>query len=264
MIEIAKNAAFAAAQVLLDNFGKISRSDIREKSKNDFLTFVDEKSEHTIMDILHGAFPNHDILAEETGGKKQESAYKWIIDPLDGTKNYIRGIPIFGISIALMHNNEIILGVVLDPIHNELFTAEKDKGAFLNGTVIRVSSNDRLETCLLATGFPFKNKQFLQAYSSSFKDIFNSSSGVRRMGAACIDLAHLACGRFDGFWELGLSPWDVAAGTLIIKEAGGSVSDFWGKADYLYKKYYVASNGLIHNRILKILHHHFPRYVKIE
>jgi len=264
MMEVAKKAAFAAAEVLLENFGKITRSDIREKSKNDFLTFVDEKSENTIMDIIHGAFPYHDILAEETGGKRQESAYKWIIDPLDGTKNYISGIPIFGISIALMYNSKIILGVVLDPVHDELFTAEKDQGAFLNGTAVTVSSKDHLKTCLLATGFPFKNKNFLQAYSDSFKDIFNATSGVRRMGAACIDLAYLAAGRFDGFWELGLSPWDVAAGSLIIKEAGGVVSDFWGAADYLYKKYYVASNGLIHDQILKILHHHFPRFVKIE
>jgi myo-inositol-1(or 4)-monophosphatase len=188
MIEIAKKAAFEAARVLLQNFGKISDSDIREKSKNDFLTYVDEKSETTIIDVIHSDFPDHNILAEESGVIKQESYYQWIIDPLDGTKNYISGIPVFGISIAIQLKGKTILGVVLDPIRNELFSAEKGKGAYLNGKTIAVSNENELQSCLLATGFPFKNKNILKQYLKSFADIFESSSGVRRMGAACIDL----------------------------------------------------------------------------
>lgn len=264
MLDTAIEAAKSAAEILLKNFGKISAIDIREKKKNDFLTFVDEQAEQRIITIIHDSFPDHAILAEESGAKQKNSDYLWIIDPLDGTKNYIANIPVFGISIALKYKNDLILGVVFDPLGNELYCAEKNKGAYLNGKSIKVSANKHLENCLLATGFPFKYKNFLRNYMASFEDVFRSTSGVRRMGAACIDLAYLAAGRFDGFWEIGLNPWDVAAGLLIIQEAGGKISDFWGEQDHVFSGYFVASNGVIHKQLINLLQKNFKDYIKIE
>ena len=264
MLETAIKAAKSAAVILLENFGKISARDIREKNKNDFLTYVDEQAEQKIISVIKEKYPQHDILAEESGAQNQSSDFQWIIDPLDGTKNYISGIPIFGISIALKYKQDIILGVILDPLREELFWAEKTKGAYLNGNVIKVSGKRHLETCLLATGFPFKYKKFLHRYLTSFEQIFKNASGIRRMGAASIDLAYLAKGRFDGFWEIGLNPWDVAAGSLIVQEAGGTISDFWGTNNYLFSGYFLASNGLIHNQLLKLLQKQYSNYVKID
>jgi myo-inositol-1(or 4)-monophosphatase len=257
MIDIAREAAKSASKIIMDNFGKISLNDIKEKKRNDFLTFVDEQSENKIIKILLNAFPDHSILAEESGWKKHNSDYEWIIDPLDGTKNYISGIPVFSISIALRHKNKIQLGVVLDPIRNELFQAQRGEGAYLNGNKIQVSKRRNLEECLLATGFPFKQKQSLTSYVKCFQDIFQQSSGMRRMGSAAIDLAYVAAGRFDGFWELGLSPWDVAAGSIIIEEAGGKISDFWGEYSSLDSGYIAATNGHIHPALIKIIQQHF-------
>ncbi len=259
MINIAINAAKSASKILIENFGKIGSDDVKKKSRNDFLTFVDERAENTIIEILQDAFPDHSILAEESGLQKQNSDYEWIIDPLDGTKNYISGIPIFAISIALRHHDQIQLAVVLDPVRNELFHAQRDKGAYLNGNRIQVSNRQNLEECLLATGFPFKQKEFLPLYVKCFQNIFQHSSGMRRMGVAAIDLAYVAAGRFDGFWELGLSPWDMAAGSLIIEEAGGKVSDFWGENLHLTSGYITATNGHIHHLMLQIIQRHFIR-----
>ena len=260
MIETAINAAKSASKILVDNFGKLSTEDIKEKKKNDFLTFVDEQSEKTIINILLNAFPDHSIHAEESGRKKHKSDFEWIIDPLDGTKNYISDIPIFSISIALRYKNQIQLGVVLDPIRNELFHAEKNKGAYLNGNKILVSGRHDLDECLLATGFPFKSRQSLPLYLKCFQEIFLSSSGMRRMGSAALDLAYVASGRFDGFWELGLSPWDMAAGSIIIEEAGGKVSDFWGEDSHLDNGYIAATNGNIHPALIQIIQQHFLRH----
>jgi len=259
MINIAIKAARSASKILTENFGKINSDDIREKKRNDFLTFVDEQAEHTIIEILRASFPDHSILAEESGWKKQNSEYEWFIDPLDGTKNYISGIPIFSISIALRHQDQMLLGVILDPLRNELFHAEKGGGAFLNGKKIQISRRQNLEECLLATGFPFKQKEFLPRYLNCFQEIFQLSSGMRRMGSAAIDLAYVAAGRFDGFWELGLSPWDMAAGSLLIEEAGGNTTDFWGNNSYLTNGYVTATNGHIHQAMLQIIKRHFYR-----
>jgi myo-inositol-1(or 4)-monophosphatase len=264
MLKLAIKAATTAAGILKENFGKISSNDIREKSLNDFLTFVDEKTEDKIIEIIQKEYPAHSVLAEESGRSDQKSDYEWIIDPLDGTKNFITGIPIFAISIALRYKMNIQMGVIYDPIKDELFFAERNKGAFLNKNRIQVSENDQLENCLLATGFPFKNKKFLPVYMDCFQELFLHCSGMRRMGAAAIDLAYLAAGRFDGFWEIGLSPWDVAAGALIIEEAGGRISDFWGQVSFLKNAYTAASNGKIHDRFLKILQKHFREYTKIQ
>ncbi len=259
MINIAINAAKSASKILIENFGKIGSEDVKKKSRNDFLTFVDERAENTIIEILRDAFPDHSILAEESGWQKQNSDYEWIIDPLDGTKNYISGIPIFAVSIALRHHDQLQLGVVLDPVRNELFHAQRDEGAYLNGNRIQVSNRQNLEECLLATGFPFKQKEFLTLYVKCFQNIFHLSSGMRRMGVAAIDLAYVAAGRFDGFWELGLSPWDMAAGSLIIEEAGGKVSDFWDENSHLTSGYITATNGHIHQDMLQIIQRHFIR-----
>jgi len=257
MIDIAIEAAKSASKILTDNFGKISLEDIKEKKQNDFLTFVDEESEDTIIKSILNAFPDHSILAEESGWQKHNSDYEWIIDPLDGTKNYISGIPFFSISIALRHKDQIELGVVLDPVRNELFHAQRGGGAFLNGKKILVSNRENLEDCLLATGFPFKQKQSLPSYVNCFKDIFQQCSGMRRMGSAAIDLAYVAAGRFEGFWELGLSPWDMAAGSIIIVEAGGKITDFWGNNSHLSNGYITATNGHIHQVLNQIIQTYF-------
>jgi len=259
MINTPIKAAKSASKILIENFGKIKSEDIKEKERNDFLTFVDTSAEKIIIDILLKNYPDHSILAEETGWQKQSSEYQWIIDPLDGTKNYISGIPNFSISIALRKSDQIILGVILDPIRDELFTVEKNKGVFLNNRKIQVSNETQMQKCLIGTGFPFKLKEHLSTYLKSFHDIFEKSSGVRRMGSAAIDLAYVASGRFDGFWELGLSPWDMAAGSLMIEEAGGQISDFWGGDSYLESGYIVASNGHIHQKMVQITAKHFPK-----
>jgi len=257
MIQIAKKAAYAAGEILREHFRKIPDTAIREKTKNDFLSFVDEEAEKKIISIIHKAFPGHSILAEESGNSGASDEFLWIIDPLDGTKNYLSGIPVFAVSIALQHKDDLILGVIYDPMRDELFSAQKGRGAFLNGKKIEVSKKKTLGQSLLATGFPFKAKHFLTVYLSTFRNIFERSIGMRRMGAAAVDMAYLAAGRFDGFWELGLSPWDVAAGTVLIREAGGQVSDFWGGNRFLWDHYLLASNGLIHAELSAVIRKHF-------
>ena len=259
MINTAIKAANSASKILIENFGKITSEDIVEKKRNDFLTFVDEKAEETIIKILRTAFPDHSILAEESGFNKQESDFEWIIDPLDGTKNYISGIPVFSIAIALRHKDQMQIGVILDPVRNEIFSAERGKGAFLNGNKIQVSDRKSLENCLLATGFPFKQKEVLPQYINAFEEIFNQSSGMRRMGSAAIDLAYVAAGRVEGFWEFGLSPWDMAAGSLIVEEAGGMVTDFRGNDSYLTNGCFTATNGHIHQDLIHIIQKHFSQ-----
>jgi myo-inositol-1(or 4)-monophosphatase len=263
-LKIAKQAALAAKPVLIDNFGKIKKSDIVEKRLNDFLTFVDEQAEKKIIATIKDKFPSHTILAEESGRDKNDSDFQWIIDPLDGTKNYISGVPVFAVSIALSIKNEIVAGVIYDPMRDDMYHAIKDQGAFINDIAIHVSSQQNIENCLVATGFPFKRKGYIKPYLSCFEEIFNNISGMRRMGAAALDLAYVASGRFEAFWELGLSPWDIAAGLLIVKEAGGQVSDFWGKTDYLPNDYFIATNGHIHQKMLSIIKNHFRKYSPLK
>ena len=259
MITVALAAARAAAEILRENFGKINAADIREKSQNDFLTFVDEASEQKIIGMIRQAYPTHAILAEESGHSDQSGEYEWIIDPLDGTKNYIAGIPLFAVSIGLRYQGQMQLGVVHDPIRGDIFHALRNQGAYHDGRKMKVSQRSEPAGCLIATGFPFKQKEILANYLGSFKDIFLNCSGVRRMGAAALDLAYLAAGRFDAFWEVGLSPWDMAAGSLLIEEAGGSLSDFWGNDKYLENGYILASNGRLHDFLLDITKTHFPQ-----
>lgn len=263
MIEVAKTAAMKAGTFIMEHYGKLKKDAIRRKSRNDFLSFVDENSEKLIVETIHETFPDHDILAEEFGEIKQKSPYRWVIDPLDGTTNYISGIPVFAVSIALQKEGEIILGVVLDPVHNELFYAEAGKGAYCNNNEIHVSGNKSLSESFIATGFPFKAKHFLPEYLTAFESLFQECIGARRLGAAAIDLAYVAAGRFEGFWELGLKPWDMAAGSLIINEAGGKVTDFWNKPYFLNNSYIIASNDKIHEELSEKIKQVFPFYKPI-
>lgn len=260
MLETAKKAAYAAGDILREHFGRVPAEAVRQKTKNDFLSFVDETSEQAIIEVIRSAHPDHAFLAEEQGASGQQSPYRWIIDPLDGTKNYIAGIPVFAVSIALEYEGDLQVGVIYDPMRDELFAARKGDGASLNGQPISVSAKTSLNESLLATGFPFKAKHFLPQYLSAFNDLFLASVGMRRMGAAAIDMAYLAAGRFDGFWEIGLSPWDVAAGTVLIREAGGRVSDFWYGGEFVFNNYLLASNGLIHTEMGTILQNHFRSF----
>ncbi len=233
------------------SYGKLKNSQISTKSKNDFVTDLDKRSEGIIVSVIKEHFPNHGILAEE-GGLGKGDGTLWIIDPLDGTSNYIHQFPMFSVSIGVLRENTLRAGVIYDPLHKEMFTAQKGKGAFLNGKRVRVTRVKRLADSLMATGIPFRARDRFDEYLKSFEKISLGSVGLRRGGSAALDLAYVACGRFDGFWEINLSPWDIAAGALIIEEAGGRVTDLWGNPDYLKSGDILASNGLIHHELRKI------------
>jgi len=213
---------------LLDHYGKLSSKQIASKGMSDFVTEIDRHCEKAVIQIIKEKFPYHDILAEESGHAREASPYCWIIDPLDGTTNYIHGFPVFSVSIGLEHQGQRKIGVVYDPLRKELFHAEQGQGAYLNGKKISVSQRTNLRECLIATGFPFRIHQRLDRYIPTFRAILLEVAGLRRAGSAAIDLAYTACGRVDGFWEMGLSAWDVCAGALLVEEAGGVFSDFEG------------------------------------
>ena len=250
-LETAVKAAKTAGAFILGNLGKISSDDIDIKQVSDFVTYVDRESEQLIINTIKNEFPGHHFLAEESLKDADGHEYRWIIDPLDGTTNFIHGYPAFCVSIALEHNDEIILGVIFDPQKKELFTAEKGKGAFMNGLPIRVSNITDISSGLVTTGFPFKRKEMLDNYLKLFKNILCRVSDIRRAGSAALDLAHLACGRCEAFFEIGLSPWDIAAGVIMIKEAGGIVTDFGGGTDYMVTGNIVTGAPAIHSEILQ-------------
>ncbi len=256
-LKIAIKAAKQAGNYLLENRGTISSHSVDEKARNDFVTYVDRNSEKIIIDTLLENFPDHKILAEEGTQADESTDFRWLIDPLDGTKNYIEDLPIFAVSIALQRGNEIICGVVNDVVHNEIFSAEKGNGAYCNDKQIRVEGKS-LSEALIATGFPFRAKQNLPSYLLTFEEIFLNCSGMRRCGSAAIDLAYTAMGRFQGFWELGLSAWDVAAGGLIIQEAGGKISDFNGGDRFLDTGNVIAGTSQVHQKLIEIIQNYFP------
>ncbi|MBI5874828.1 MAG: inositol monophosphatase, partial [Deltaproteobacteria bacterium] len=226
---------------------------IEFKGAIDIVTEMDTKAENLIIKTLKNTFPDHGILTEESQEQKTNSAYRWIIDPLDGTTNYSHGFPVFCVSIALEKNGEIILGVVYNPMLNELFTAEKGKGAYLNNKKIKVSAIAELNKSLLATGFPYDVRTSEQNNIANFANFAVKAQAIRRAGSAALDMCYVACGRFDGFWELKLKPWDTAAAMLIINEAGGMVADFKGNPFSFYSGETLASNGLIHVEMINIL-----------
>ena len=206
---------------------------VKAKRANDFVTQVDRAAEEAIIQIVRKAYPEHGFLAEESGATSKDAEYRWIIDPLDGTTNFIHGFPQYGVSIGIEHRGALAHAVVYDPVKNELFTASKGRGAFLNDRRVRVSKCVRLQEALIGTGLPFKEVERLELYGRQLARFMRTSAGVRRAGAASLDLAYVACGRLDGFWELGLSPWDMAAGALLIQEAGGLVGDLAGEARFM-------------------------------
>ncbi|MFQ5602794.1 MAG: inositol monophosphatase family protein [bacterium] len=252
-LETAIQAARLSGKILMDNLPEKQQLQIDRKQPFDFVTQVDHLSENAIMDFIRNRHPRHNIMAEESGGQPPSTGYSWLIDPLDGTTNFIHEFPMFAVSIGLLYEHKVITGVVFDPVRNEMFHAEKHRGAYLNGRPIKVSNTRDFSRCLLATGFPFRAKHLTDSYFEAFKQLFHQVSDFRRAGAAALDLAYLASGRLDGFWELTLNPWDIAAGTLLIEEAGGQVTDLWGGDSHLSRGHIVASNGFIHNKITQIV-----------
>lgn len=223
-LNTAVEAARKAGDIAQINFARINQSDIKTKAYNEFVTFVDEEAEKAIVDIIHGRYPDHTILGEEQGLKGDESDYLWIIDPIDGTTNYIHSFPVYCVSIALKIKGRLEVAVIYDPSRQELFTAIRGMGALLDGRKIRVSKQRTLQGALLGTGFPYRDQlDWLEVYLDIFIDFTRIVGAIRRPGSAALDLAYVASGRYDGFWEFGLKPWDVAAGVLLIQEAGGLV-----------------------------------------
>lgn len=248
---VAIDAALKAGKILKDNVDK--RFSVDYKSEKNLVTAIDTAAEKSIFKVIKEKFPSHSILSEEKGEETRDSDFKWIIDPLDGTTNYAHGFRMFCVSIGIEKNGEMIFGVVYDPMANEMFAGIKNGGAFLNNKKISVSSIDSLEDSLLATGFPYDIKKNPKNNIKHFSNFAFNAQAIRRAGSAALDLSYVACGRFDGFWESGLQPWDVAAAGLIVMEAGGMISDFSGKDFSIYRRETLASNGKIHQEMMEML-----------
>ena len=252
MLNFAMETARAAGQILLEKYGRVS---IKKKGDIDLVTDADLASEALIIERIKSYYPKHSILAEESGAAVViggDDSWKWIIDPLDGTTNFAHGYPCFCVTIALEHNGEIVLGVTFDPTRNEMFAAERGEGASLNNKPIRVSQTEELSESLIVTGFPYDFKS-RPDFARHLTEFLFKARGVRRDGSAAIDLAYVACGRFDGFWEEGLNPWDMAAGVLLIEEAGGRVTSYDDSRFSIYSPPMLADNGLIHSQMLAVL-----------
>jgi myo-inositol-1(or 4)-monophosphatase len=255
MLNIAVKAARTAGGIINRASMDLDLLRISTKSPNDFVTEVDQAAEQAIIETLLEAYPGHGILAEESGrahGAKN-SEYVWIIDPLDGTTNFIHGFPVYATSIALSYRGQIQQAVVYDPTRNDLFYASKGRGAFLNDKRLRVSKRTRLSDSLIGTGFPFRRGDNFKRYVEMFEAVMQNCAGLRRPGAAALDLCYVAAGYYDGFFETGLNPWDVAAGSLLITEAGGLVGNFTGEADYLYQREIVAGNPKVYGQLVQLL-----------
>ncbi|MCF6147188.1 MAG: inositol monophosphatase [Candidatus Kuenenia sp.] len=261
-LEVAKKAALESGIVLKKHFRKLDPSMINEKAANDFVTDVDRKSEEIIKDHIMAHFNDHAILAEESNAQTHTSPFLWIIDPLDGTANYIHGVPAFAISIALEIEGELSVGLVYDPLRDDIFSAIKGRGALKNSSPIHVSCLQNIKTSLVATGFPFRTKNIVDTYVTIFRELFNHVSDIRRGGSASLDLAYTAEGIFGAFFEYALSPWDIAAGALLVQEAGGITTDFSGKNHYLKTGDIVAGSKTIHTELLKIIQSNDPDYFR--
>jgi myo-inositol-1(or 4)-monophosphatase len=250
---VAIAAAYKGADVLRCQFGKISQ--VGKKGAIDLVTEADIESEKKILEIIRTAFSNHSVLAEESGLNKAVSDYKWLIDPLDGTTNFAHQLPIFSVSIAFAVKDEIFIGIVLNPVNGELFSAIRGQGAQLNGSPIRVSTTTKISESLLVTGFPYNiHEKIFDPIIARYAKCLRASQGIRRLGSAALDLCYVACGRFDGFWEQNLKPWDTAAGSLIAYEAGAQVTDFSNRQFAIDAKEILATNGCIHKEMLSLLH----------
>ena len=257
MLNIAVRAARNAGKVIIRSMEQMDKVEVESKGSSDFVTSVDIAAEQTIIETIRKSYPDHTIIGEESGVLTgSDDNVQWIIDPLDGTTNFIKGIPHFAVSIAIKVKGKLDQAVVFDPVRGELFTASRGKGAQLNGTRIRVTAQKDLAGTILATGFPFKHKQHSNAYMAMFSSLFQKTSDMRRAGSASLDLAYVAAGRVDGFFEIGLKPWDTAAGELLVIEAGGLVTDFAGGHNHTKSGNIVASNSRLLKEILKDIRPH--------
>jgi myo-inositol-1(or 4)-monophosphatase len=263
MLNMAVKAARRAGSIITRASEDISVLTVNDKGYNDFVSEVDVASERAIIEVLSKAYPNHGFLGEESGLSK-EAENIWIIDPLDGTTNFLHGYPQYSVSIALQHRGEITQAVVYDPNRNELFTATKGQGAYLNDRRIRVSKKRKMQDCLIGTGFPFRDFTHLACYLSTLEELIRETSGIRRPGSAALDLAYTAAGRFDAFFEIGLSKWDIAAGGLLITEAGGIVSDFRGRENWLDTGNIIASTPKIYEPLIDIIQKHLSAELKAQ
>jgi len=250
-------AAQEAGELICRNFQNLAAADIQAKGKNDFVTRVDKEAEAIIKGAIAKKFPGHRILAEETGYSTEASEYLWVIDPLDGTTNFIQGIPHFAISLALLRHGAVVFGLIYDPLSRECFHAFTNRGAFLNNERIAVSCTGKMSSALGATGFPFKAPQYLEKYAGIFKLMMSQCQDLRRCGSAALDLAYTACGRYDFFWEAHLLPWDFMAGKLLVAEAGGRTSDFSGQELAVQTSSVLAANKFLYPVLLELIGKYF-------
>ncbi len=263
-LDVARDLARAAGRVVMTSYERVAEKDIDEKARNDFVTVVDRESQLLIVDGLRRAFPDDFIVAEEhladsVNAGRNPRPRRWFIDPLDGTTNYIHGYPMFAVTLALEVEGALTVAVTFAPRNDEMFHAVRGGGCFLNDARVSVSALQDESRILLGTGFPFRARHLLDLYLRSFAHFFNRARGIRRAGSAALDLAYVAAGRIDGFWEVTLSPWDIAAGILLIEEAGGRVTDFFGGRTCLETGHVIATNGLLHDWMLEGIGAIFPR-----
>jgi myo-inositol-1(or 4)-monophosphatase len=254
-LTIAVKAARRAGDFINRSARDLDLLTVTTKGPKDFVSEVDRAAEAAIVETLLDAYPDHAILAEEGTAKGDNASAEnvWIIDPLDGTTNFLHGFPQYCVSVALQHRGQITQGVIYDPVRNDLFTATRGRGAFLNERRIRVSKRDHLRDCLVGTGFPFRDGSYLDTYLAMMKAMIQQTAGLRRPGAAALDLAYVAAGFYDGFWEVGLNPWDVAAGSLLVQEAGGLIGDLAGDGDFLHGGQVIAANPKVFSQMVTAL-----------
>jgi len=262
MLNIAVKAARRAGAIINRASQDIGTLNIKSKNYNDFVSEVDVAAERVIIDTLKDAYPNHGFLGEESGSSENQSDFIWIIDPLDGTTNFLHNFPQYCVSIALQHKGEITQAVIYEPNRNDLYTATKGRGAFLNDKRIRVSKCDKLQQSLIGTGFPFRDFKHLDTYLAMFKSMLQKTSGIRRPGSAALDLAYVANGSLDAFWEIGLSSWDIAAGALLVQEAGGIISNLNGKEGWLESGNILAASPKIYDAMVETLAPHLTDDIK--
>ncbi|HTY00681.1 MAG TPA: inositol monophosphatase family protein [Bacteroidota bacterium] len=253
LLSLAVEAAKEAGAFLTDHVGKIRSIEHKDGLARNLVSEIDKGSEAMIIRRIKARFPDHDVLAEESGSHGTRSEYRWIIDPLDGTTNFLHGVPIFSVTIAVDFKGSLVAGVTFDPTRNEIFTAEKGAGAFLNGARLRVTSASTLIESLMVTGFPYDLAERQDRPLEHFSNFALEAQGIRRLGSAALDLAYVAAGRFDGYWEVSLNPWDVAAGVLLVEEAGGKVTNLKGGTLDLYAPQIVATNGKIHDACIGVI-----------
>jgi myo-inositol-1(or 4)-monophosphatase len=254
LINVMVNAAYKAAKGLLHDFREVEHLQVSRKGPADFVSTADHQAERTLKAELQKARPGFGFLMEESGVTTgSDATCRWLVDPLDGTTNFLHGIPHFCISIALEKEDEIVAGVIYEPTRDEMYWAEKGGGAFMNDRRVRVSGRPRLDDCVIATGIPYRERGHHESYLASLGAVMGATAGVRRMGAAALDLAYVAAGRYDGFWELGLQPWDLAAGIILVREAGGMATDLSGSGDALKTGDIVSANPKLHRPLVDLV-----------